>query len=82
MKTVNATRFILVMFLRYTCGGSIAVAQFFPSRVTGSVGDAQGAAVAGATVKLSNLDTSQERTAASDQNGEFNFPELPLGTCS
>jgi hypothetical protein len=80
MKTVNATRFILVMFLIYTCGGSIAVAQFFPGRVTGSVRDAQGAAVAGATVKLSNLDTSQERTATSDQNGEFNFPELPLGT--
>src|ERR1700735_594069 len=80
MKTVNATRFILVMFLIYTCGGSIAVAQFFPGRVTGSVADAQGAAVAGATVKLSNLDTSQERTATSDQNGEFNFPELPLGT--
>jgi hypothetical protein len=68
------------MFLIYTCGGSIAVAQFFPGRVTGSVRDAQGAAVAGATVKLSNLDTSQERTATSDQNGEFNFPELPLGT--
>ena len=80
MKTVSATRFIWVMFLIYTCGGSIAVAQFFPGRVTGIVRDAQGAAVAGATVKLSNLDTSQERTATSDQNGEFNFPELPLGT--
>ena len=57
MKAVNATRFILVMFLIYTGGGSIAVAQFFPGRVTGSVRDAQGAAVAGATVKLSNLDS-------------------------
>ena len=34
----------------------------------------------GATIKLSNPATGQERTLASDQNGEFNFPELPLGT--
>jgi hypothetical protein len=80
MKTVKAMRFILAMFLLCTCGAAIAVAQFFPGRITGSVRDAQGAAVAGATVKLTNLDTSQERTDTSDQNGEFNFPELPLGT--
>ncbi|MFZ3265065.1 MAG: carboxypeptidase-like regulatory domain-containing protein [Terriglobales bacterium] len=65
--------------VRALCG-SFAAAQLFPGRITGTVRDAQGPAVPGATIKLSNPATGQERTLASDQNGEFNFPELPLGT--
>lgn len=81
MKAVHIKRFVVsVVFLLVIGGGSNALAQLFPGRITGSVHDAQGAVVAGATVKLSNLDTAQERSVTSDQNGEFNFPELPLGT--
>src|SRR5580704_15164754 len=60
--------------------GCFAEAQLFPGRITGVVRDAQGAVVAGATVKLTNPSTGQERTIVSDATGEFNFPQLPLGS--
>ena len=79
MKTLAAIRVASVLFL-LLFSGSFALAQLFPGRITGVVRDAQGAAVAGATVKLVNPATGQERTIASDANGEFNFPQLPLGS--
>ena len=80
MRNFPAIRFIRSSIAFLALCGSFAAAQFFPGRITGTVRDAQGAAVPGATIKLSNPATGQERTLASDQNGEFNFPELPLGT--
>ena len=82
MKHVLAVRFIFAaVFLVLFCAGTSS-AQLFPGRITGAVRDAQGAAVPGATVKLTNPSTGLERTVISDQNGEFNFPELALGTYS
>ena len=79
MKHVLATRFIFAaLFLVLFCAGASS-AQLFPGRITGAVRDAQGAVVPGATVKLTNPSTGLERTQISDQNGEFNFPELALG---
>ena len=80
MRNVHAIRFIPSSIVVVALCASFAAAQFFPGRITGTVRDVQGAAVPGATIKLSNPATGQERTLASDQNGEFNFPELPLGT--
>jgi hypothetical protein len=80
VKNVHAIRFMASSIFVLALCGSFASAQFFPGRITGTVRDGQGAAVPGATIKLSNPATGQERTLASDQNGEFNFPELPLGT--
>ncbi len=80
MRNVHAIRFITSSIVVVALCASFAAAQFFPGRITGTVRDAQGAAVPGASIKLSNPATGQERTLASDQNGEFNFPELPLGT--
>src|SRR5246127_3463196 len=79
VKNLAAIRIASVLFL-LLFSGSFALAQLFPGRITGVVRDAQGAAVAGATVKLSNPATGQERTIVSDANGEFNFPQLALGT--
>lgn len=80
MKHVLAARFIFAaLFLVLFCAGTSS-AQLFPGRITGAVRDAQGAAVPGATVKLTNPSTGLERAQISDQNGEFNFPELALGT--
>src|ERR1700756_3127418 len=79
VKNLAAIRIASVLFL-LLFSGSFALAQLFPGRITGVVRDAQGAAVAGATVKLANPATGQERTIASDANGEFNFPQLPLGS--
>jgi hypothetical protein len=79
VKNLAAIRIASVLFL-LLFSGSFAWAQLFPGRITGVVRDGQGAAVAGATVKLVNPATGQERTIASDANGEFNFPQLPLGS--
>ena len=80
MKQIRSSRFfVFVVLLILVCAGS-AAAQLFPGRVTGTVRDPQGLTVPGATVKLSNPSTGFERTVTSDENGEFNFPELPLGS--
>jgi hypothetical protein len=80
VKHIAAPRFILgALCLLLLCAGT-ASAQLFPGRIAGTVRDAQGAAIVGATVKLTNPSTGLERTDTSDQNGEFNFPELALGT--
>ncbi len=80
MKHIRTARLcFLAVVLIGVCAGSSA-AQLFPGRITGVVRDTQGAAVPGATVKLSNPSTGLERTVTTDENGEFNFPELSLGT--
>ena len=61
-------------------GASASLAQVFPGRITGTVRDSQGGVVAGATVKLTLPATGVERAVTTNENGEFNFPELSLGT--
>src|SRR6266436_5738866 len=46
----------------------------------GGVTDEQGAAIAGAEVTITNVDTGFTRTVTSAGDGEYNFPDLPLGT--
>jgi len=78
MLSVRVARFLFVtVFSLLFCGALLA--QMFPGRITGTVRDAQGAVVQGATLKLVNVATGQERTASTDQTGNFNFPELPIG---
>jgi hypothetical protein len=69
---------LVVLLITFAVGSSVA--QLFPGRVTGTVRDPQGAVVAGATVKLSNPTTGLERSVTTDDTGNFNFPELALGT--
>ena len=59
---------------------STAYGQGATSSISGVVNDAQGAVVPGASVKLTNTATGLERTATTNDNGEFNFPQLALGT--
>ncbi|HEY0725036.1 MAG TPA: carboxypeptidase-like regulatory domain-containing protein, partial [Pyrinomonadaceae bacterium] len=49
------------------------------SAVTGTVTDAQGAVVAGATVKLVDPKTSQERTTTTNDRGVYLFAQVPPG---
>lgn len=53
--------------------------QTFRGSISGSVVDASGAAVPDASIKLLNDATGFAREAVSSANGEFNFPDLPLG---
>src|SRR5882724_7817726 len=70
----------LFLLLTVLFGSTVVSAQIFPGRITGTVTDSQGAAVVGATVKLSNPATGLERVVVTGDNGDFNFPELALAT--
>ena len=48
--------------------------------LTGRVSDPSGAAVAGATLTLSNVNTNAERATNSTDSGDYAFPSLPPGT--
>lgn len=74
------SRFASLVVVVMTLATASSVAQFFPGRITGTVRDVQGAVIAGATVKLSNPTTGLERTVTTDDTGNFNFPELALGS--
>ncbi|MFZ0738840.1 MAG: carboxypeptidase-like regulatory domain-containing protein [Candidatus Acidiferrales bacterium] len=49
------------------------------SRILGAITDAQGAAIAGADVRLVNLDTSRDWKTTSGQDGQYVFPDLNAG---
>ncbi|HXY13592.1 MAG TPA: carboxypeptidase regulatory-like domain-containing protein [Terriglobales bacterium] len=53
--------------------------QVVTAGVRGAVVDEQGAAIAGAEVTITNVETSFSRTATTGSDGEYNFPNLPLG---
>src|SRR5260370_34724526 len=61
------------------CSAVGARAQVITAAVRGTVSDEQGAAIAGAEVTITNVDTSFSRTAISGGDGVFTFPDLPLG---
>jgi hypothetical protein len=56
------------------------VAQTFRGTILGTVTDASGALVAGATVKVRNVGTGQERSTTTSADGSYAIPELPIGT--
>lgn len=46
----------------------------------GLVADASGAALPGASVTATNVETNQSRTSTADAEGRYRFPYLPVGT--
>jgi hypothetical protein len=80
MKAIRISRILFLLSLGLLFHAASVSAQIFPGRITGTVRDAQGSAVPAANVKLSNPSTGLERVVTTDENGDFNFPELALGT--
>lgn len=58
------------------------VAQTFRGGINGSVTDNTGAALAGATVTATDVETAATLKSVSSSGGEFLFNDLPLGTYS
>ncbi len=54
-------------------------AQTFRGAISGTVVDASGAAVSGASIETLNASTGLKRSALTSSVGEFTFPDLPLG---
>ena len=74
MKLLN--RAFLCLFL----AGIAALAQFDTAVVLGTVRDASQAVVAGARITLLNIDTGIQATATTDENGNYLFNNVKIGT--
>jgi hypothetical protein len=57
----------------------LLLAQTDTGRVRGTVSDPQGAILSGATVKLTNVDTSASKTTVSNDQGSYDFDAVPRG---
>jgi hypothetical protein len=57
-----------------------ARAQVTTAALRGTVVDEQGAAITGAEVRITNTETGFSRSTTTGSNGEYNFPDLPLGS--
>ena len=69
------------LFAMLLISGAVLSAQTLGS-VAGTVQDAQGASIAGATVTLTNAGTNATRTTTSNDQGIYSFPALVPGTYS
>jgi outer membrane receptor protein involved in Fe transport len=71
---------VAVVALILTLGATTGRAQTFRGTILGTVTDSSGAAVVGAKVTARNVDTGIERTTTTNESGEYNIPELQIGT--
>jgi outer membrane receptor protein involved in Fe transport len=56
------------------------VAQTFRGTILGTVTDASGAVISGASVKIHNDNTGQDRATQTSADGSYTVSELPIGT--
>ena len=70
---------VMALLLAFAAGPSL-LAQTFRGTVSGTVTDTTGAIVRGATVLLTNPATDVTIKGVSNGAGEFDFPEVPVGT--
>src|SRR6266852_199671 len=74
-------RILLRVFILYCAGWSTGLqGQLFVSTIRGTVADLTGAAVIGAEIKVSNLETNISRSSQTNEEGNFEVPDLPRGT--
>jgi hypothetical protein len=71
--------FIVMIILLALGGGGAAYAQATGGSITGQVLDANGGAVANATVNLKNEATGQQLTTQTTSAGAFSFPNVLVG---
>src|ERR1700680_570191 len=82
-RRVSNSRVLLVVFAMLSLmvfNAGIAQGQAISGNLTGTVTDASGAAVNGATVEAVNLGTGQKITSATRGSGEYNLTNLPVGS--
>ena len=72
--------FVVVAIILVLALGSFAVAQSATTSLHGTVSDSKGLVVAGASVTLNNPATGFARTAKTDDQGSYQFLELPPST--
>jgi hypothetical protein len=73
---------LLVLCIAAALSAGLVNAQTFTGSILGTVTDASGALVQGATVRVVETSTTVERTVRSDDKGYFEVPLLPPGVYS
>src|SRR5260370_2226172 len=76
---MNANLRMVCVLLFLVCTVLPAAAQKFTGSISGVVSDRSGAVVPGASVTVTNKGTGDTRTAATNRQGEYEFPDLPAG---
>jgi Carboxypeptidase regulatory-like domain len=69
----------LILFCLATIGSALALAQTGTTSIRGTVSDKSGAVIPDAQVKLTSRDLAVERTTATNQSGQYEFPALQPG---
>ena len=69
-----------LVFLLFQFSASVGTAQTTTSTIEGTVTDANGAVIAGATVKVSGTALAIERSVTTDADGFYRLTALPAGT--
>lgn len=77
MRFVSRLAAVIAFFLSL---GTLAFAQSATTSVHGTISDAKGAVVVGATVTISDPATGLSRTVTTGAQGEYQFLELPPAT--
>ncbi len=70
----------IVLAVLVAISGQPAAAQILYGSLTGNVTAPSGAAVIGATVTITQLETNQTRTTTTNDAGIYTFPTIPGGT--
>jgi len=72
--------YLCLLFLIFSSGTKLLQAQAIGSgQIQGTINDANGSAVAGATVEAAQQDSGLHRTVTSSSDGGYNLPDLPVG---
>lgn len=83
MRTPVSTRFFVLALVGLVLGGAPLLAQTTTGSLRGTVTDASGAILPGATVELgSQAQIGGLQTTTTDRNGQFRFQNLSPGTYS
>jgi hypothetical protein len=72
---------LIVLSLCLVCS-TLSVGQSTGGRILGRVADSTGAVLAGVKVTATNEATGVSRDAMTNENGEYGFPQVPVGTYS
>ena len=73
-------RFRLILAAMVVLSVTALVAQTFRGTILGTVTDASGAVISGATVKVHNVNTGLDRSTQTSADGSYTVSELQIGT--
>ena len=80
LSVLPATSWFRILLTSLLCIGAAIAQESASSGIAGQVTDATQAGVPGATVSVTNIGTSAQRTATTDSQGGFSVPNLPPAT--